>query len=155
MRVWDTKTGEQLRELQGHTNYVRSVAFSPDGNRIVSGSNDQSVCVWDAKRGEQLRKQQGHADFAYSVAFSPDGNRIVSGSGDQSQHMKSSLDSSWVVNTNGWILSDTKHLIWIPPTIHNVLHRPYNTLIVSQNGSATISFVNSKLGCSWHECYTP
>ena len=70
--LWNAKTGEQLREL--HTERVDSVAFSPDGNQIVSGSNDQSLHVWDAKRGEQLRKQQGHADFAYSVTFSPDGN---------------------------------------------------------------------------------
>jgi WD40 repeat protein len=38
VRVWDAKTGEQLRELQGHTDYVTSVSFSPDGERIVSGS---------------------------------------------------------------------------------------------------------------------
>ena len=187
--VWDAKTGEQLRELQGHTEKVYSVAFSPDSNQIVSGSHDQSVRVWDAKTGEQLRELQGHTNNVYSVAFSPDGSQIVSGSWDQSLrvwnaktdhtdsvrsfsfssdgkkiisgsedqslHVNSSFDSSWVVNKDGWIITDTKHLIWIPPTINNVLHRPYNTLIMSVNGSATISFMNSKLGHSWHECYTP
>jgi WD40 repeat protein len=63
VRVWDAKTGEQLRELQGHTDNVTSVAFSPDGNRIVSGSWDKSVRVWDAKTGEQLRELQGHTDY--------------------------------------------------------------------------------------------
>src|SRR5258708_6012449 len=84
VRVWDAKTGEQLRELQGHTRSVRSVAFSLDGNRIVSGSGDKSVRVWDANTGGQLRELQGHTNWVSSVAFSPDGNRIVSGSGDQS-----------------------------------------------------------------------
>ena len=72
VQVWDAKTGEQLRELKGHTNQVTSVAFSPDGNQIVSGSWDQSVRVWDAKTGEQLRKLQGHTSYVTSVAFSPD-----------------------------------------------------------------------------------
>src|ERR1700679_1021042 len=52
VQVWDAKTGEQLRELQGHTDWVNSVAFSPQGNQIVSGSSDHSVRVWDAKTGE-------------------------------------------------------------------------------------------------------
>ena len=46
----------QKRELQGHTDPVISVAFSPDGNQIVSGSDNWLVQVWDAKTGEQLRK---------------------------------------------------------------------------------------------------
>jgi WD40 repeat protein len=45
VRVWDAKTGEQLRELQGHTDYVTSVSFSPDGERIVSGSGTISAGV--------------------------------------------------------------------------------------------------------------
>ena len=45
--VWDARTGERLRKLQGHTDKVNTVAFSPDGNRIVSGSRDNSVRVWD------------------------------------------------------------------------------------------------------------
>ena len=44
--------------LQGHTLWVKSVAFSADGNQIVSGSGDWFVQVWDAKTGEQLRKLQ-------------------------------------------------------------------------------------------------
>ena len=80
--MWDAKTGEQLMELQGHTDQVSSVAFSPDGNQIVSASgyNDKSMLVWDAKTGEQLRKLQGQTDNINSVAFSPDDNQIVSGS---------------------------------------------------------------------------
>ena len=52
VRVWYAKTGDLVRELQGHASQVTSVAFSSDGNRIVSGSDDETVRVWDAKTGE-------------------------------------------------------------------------------------------------------
>ena len=46
--VWDASTGEELKELKGHTALVRLVAFSPDGKHIVSGSDNKLVQVWDA-----------------------------------------------------------------------------------------------------------
>jgi WD40 repeat protein len=62
------------------TSSITCVAFSPDGNQIVSGSSDNSVQVWDAKTGKQLKELRGHTDHVTSVAFSPDGDQIVSGS---------------------------------------------------------------------------
>src|SRR6266550_1067004 len=61
-----------------------SVAFSPDGMCIVSGSDDNSVRVWDASTGAELKVLDGHTGPVYSVAFSPDGMRITSGSDDNS-----------------------------------------------------------------------
>ncbi|KAJ7808904.1 WD40-repeat-containing domain protein [Mycena olivaceomarginata] len=70
--------------LQGHDDSVSSVAFSPDGQRIVSGSDDKMVRIWDATTGAAIGEPlQGHDDWVSSVAFSPDGQRIVSGSGDK------------------------------------------------------------------------
>ena len=63
-----------MATLEGHSKQVRSDAFSPDGRRIVCGSEDNSVRVWDARLG-------GHSDGVRSVA---DGRRIVYGSGDKS-----------------------------------------------------------------------
>src|SRR6266478_1061382 len=62
---------------------VRSVAFSPDGHHIVSGSNDETIRVWNATTGETVAGPfTGHTDSVNSVAFSPDGHHIVSGSDD-------------------------------------------------------------------------
>jgi WD40 repeat protein len=68
--------------LKGHTKSVRSVSFSPDGKRIVSGSQDNMVKVWDATNGQETLTINRHQDVVRSVAFSPDGKRIVSGSWD-------------------------------------------------------------------------
>ena len=72
-----------LMELQGHSDSVTSVAFSSDGSRIVSGSDDKTVKIWNAATGEVENTLQGHSDYVTSVAFSSDGSRIVSGSADK------------------------------------------------------------------------
>ncbi|KAF8965982.1 hypothetical protein BDZ97DRAFT_743750 [Flammula alnicola] len=62
---------------------VSSVAFSPDGTRIVSGSDDTTIRVWDARTGDIIAGPfKGHTSWVRSVAFSSDGTRVVSGSGD-------------------------------------------------------------------------
>jgi hypothetical protein len=66
-----------------HTSAVLSVAFSPDGKRIVSGSQDMTLKVWDSETGKEQLTLKGHSGWVHSVAFSPEGKRIVSGSQDR------------------------------------------------------------------------
>ncbi|KZV75637.1 WD40 repeat-like protein [Peniophora sp. CONT] len=82
IRVWDATTGHVVgKPFEG--NRIYSVAFSPDGKRIASGSLDHTVRMWDVGSGQAVGKPfEGHARDVNSVAFSSDGSRIVSGSDD-------------------------------------------------------------------------
>ncbi|KAI0046384.1 WD40 repeat-like protein [Auriscalpium vulgare] len=73
----------QFGMCRGHKDKVVSVALSPDGKRIVSGSYDQTVRIWDTETGQQVGTPlKGHRFEVVSVAFSPDGRHVVSGSYD-------------------------------------------------------------------------
>src|SRR6266571_4073684 len=70
--------------FSGHLDWVMSVAFSLDGQHIVSRSEDQSISVWNAMTGETVAPPfSGHSKSVTSVTFSPDGQHVVSGSDDR------------------------------------------------------------------------
>lgn len=93
VRIWDVATGEEMAMLaeanritdqerwQYRIGWVTSIAYSPDGKTIVSGSNDATVRIWDVASGEVIAKFEGH-DLVYTVAYSPDGKAVASGDWD-------------------------------------------------------------------------
>ena len=104
VRLWDVTTGQFLAKLGngdraaaagqaafGHADSVYSVAFSPDGNTLASGSLDHSIMLWDvsharagpSNNGSMVAKFTGHTDFVLSVAFNMDGSLLMSGSKDR------------------------------------------------------------------------
>ena len=82
MSLWDAVMGEHKQTLAGHTSGVSSVAFSPDGRTLASGSLDDTIRLWDGITGTHKWRLTGHTDDVWSVAFSPDGRTLASGSLD-------------------------------------------------------------------------
>ena len=74
--------GSAIKTLKGHDSNVVTVAFSPDGKTLASGSVDKTVILWNVAAGSAIKTLKGHNDILLSVAFSPNGKFLVSGSGD-------------------------------------------------------------------------
>ena len=69
-----------MQTLEGHSDYISSVAFSHDSARLASASADKTVKIWDASNGECLQTLEGHSEWASSVAFSHNSARLASAS---------------------------------------------------------------------------
>jgi WD40 repeat protein/serine/threonine protein kinase len=77
---WQRQTHLEIKTLRGHSGGINSVAYSSDGQRIVTGSFDGTAKLWEADSGGELLTLKGYNSVIWSVAISPDGQRIVTGS---------------------------------------------------------------------------
>jgi WD40 repeat protein len=90
VRLWDARTQEQLAVLPlGRIAY--GLAFSPNGTRLATACQDNTIRLWDMASREEVVELHGHTDYVHAVAFSPDGTKLVSCSGDHTVRIWDSL----------------------------------------------------------------
>jgi WD40 repeat protein len=79
IRFWDVEKGTEIRPFGGHNLAITALAFSADGKKLVSGSEDQTLRIWDTVSGKELVLHDQHKAAVTAVAFSPDGKTVASG----------------------------------------------------------------------------
>jgi WD40 repeat protein len=137
--VWDARTGVPLLELKGYAGAVSCIAFSPDGERVVTGgavsdARGQTI-VWDARAGTRLLQLEPHAKGVVSVAFSPDGTRIATGSLDQTARV-------WDARTGATLVELKGHTGWVM----GVAFSPDGTRIVTGSEDRTARVWDARSG---------
>jgi len=77
VRLWDVKNGNAISVLEGHANIIRSVSFSSAGNKIATGSCDNTIRIWSTDTGKCIQEFSETSGQIYSVMFAPNESYIV------------------------------------------------------------------------------
>ncbi len=107
-RLWDAKTGSELRRLEGHWGPVNSASFDPEGRTVLTASNDRTARLWDAKTGTELRRFQGHRGPVFCTCFDPEGRTLLTASHDDTARLwdaKTGAELRRFEGHEGWVLS--------------------------------------------------
>ncbi|MER3434838.1 MAG: LuxR family transcriptional regulator [Leptolyngbya sp. ERB_1_1] len=131
--------GRPLMTLSGHHNWVRSVAFSPDGRTLVSGSDDKKVMLWNTSTGQRLKTLDGHESRVWSVAFSPDGQSVASSAEDGAIRL-------WNVQT-GALIAQMKCPRWV----RSIVFSPDGNVLASGGSDRTITLWDIQNGTAIRE----
>ncbi len=110
-----------------HSSRINSIAFSPNGKYIISGSMDKTIKLWDLVSGKEIKTFTGHTDWIKSIAFSPDGTKIISGSCDETIKL-------WDVISGKEIKTFSGHT----SQVYSVAFSPDGTKIISGSSDETI-----------------
>ena len=169
--MWDAETGSAVGvPFEGHTDMVRSVAYSPNGGHIISGSLDGTIRVWDARAPSAVSDPlEGHSDQLQSTAYSPDFWTAPSAPTTQAIQDSSSVpirgsptdakilpDFRRRPDQDGWVRDPKGGLLyWVPDDCLIALRSSAHLVIPLTPNIRTVllNFDNFVFGTSWTEIF--
>jgi len=125
--VWDFETGKHIQSLKGHTKFIRGVAVTHGGRKLVSSSSDKTLKLWDLESGQCLATFEGHTRAVFGVAVTPDGKRVVSGSVDNTLKL-------WDLESGQCLATFEDHTDWV----FGVAVTPDGKRVVSGSADGTV-----------------
>ncbi|MYF56314.1 T9SS type A sorting domain-containing protein [Candidatus Poribacteria bacterium] len=138
--MWNTKTGENIKTLKGHTASVVSIAFSPNGQTLASGSKDSTIRLWNITTGRLIGRLANVHPWVNSVSFSPDGQTLASGSTDDTIRL-------WNTKTGEHIKTLKGHTDWFNTGgVRSVAFSPDGQTLASASSDGTINLWNTTIG---------
>ena len=115
-----------IATFEGHTKKVNSIAYSPDGKILASGSDDTAIKLWDVNTQRNIATFEGHTAWVHSVAYSPDGKTLASGSDDKTVKL-------WDVNTQRNIATFEGHT----RKVNSIAYSPDGKILASGSDDKT------------------
>lgn len=100
IKLWDIRTGKEIKTFHGHTGFIRSLVFSKDGKNILSGSNDKTLILWDVQSGKKLKIFKGHEQSVLSCLFSMDESKLISASANSVRIWD--VETGREINSESW-----------------------------------------------------
>ncbi|KAG8946138.1 hypothetical protein FRC03_001473 [Tulasnella sp. 419] len=151
----ETGWGPTLAILQGHSRSINSVCLSPDGTKIASGSNDQTVRVWDSTTGAHIRTLEGHSSWVNFVCFSPDGTKIASGSDDKTVQVWDSATGAHIGTLKGH--SHGVSSVWFSPDGTKIASGSYDETVQVWDSTTGAHIKTLKGHSKWvlSVCFSP
>lgn len=131
--------------LKGHRQSIRSLAISPDGEILASGSDDKTIKLWELATGEELCTLRGHSKSVGSIAISADGETLASGSDDKTIKLWQLTTGLQIgtVTLGGWFSGDAG-------CVYAIAISPDGQLLASLSSSGAVQLWNLKTGQEIH-----